>query len=185
MSKMAEFKILIRGHTGGHEQQFASSPQQFLPSAVVAPCPAASTRAWGVKATERKSVGKANPRKAPAQRGLAAHHRECELCLGMPAPQQGPGLKKKREKKREKSSNRPRRGRRLAGVFSHCSWPGGAGEQEPCAKLPALRRLHLLPERHKTQHHERGEIFPGTSAAYPTGFTSQRQFSQRQKKKIK
>lgn len=48
----------------------------------------------------RKSGGKANPRKAPAQRGLAAHHHGCALCLGMPAPQQGPGSKKKGEKKK-------------------------------------------------------------------------------------
>lgn len=91
----------------------------------------------------RKSGGKANPRKAPAQRGLAAHHHGCALCLGMPAPQQGPGSKKKGEKKKEgeKFKRAPERQAARWGFLSPLvagrSWGTRALRQAACAPPPS------------------------------------------------
>lgn len=172
---MAEFKILIGENT---QEATSSSSHPRLNSFCLQPrLPCAQRRAQepeGRKPWEENQGERQIPEKPQPREGWQHTTMDVRSAWGCrPLSKVLAQRKRGKKKKREKSSNGPRRGRRLAGVFSRRSWPGGAGEQEPCAKLPALRRLHPLPEQHKTQHHERGEIFPGTSAAYPTGFTSQ------------
>lgn len=147
MSKMAEFKILIGENT---QEATSSSSHPRLNSFCLQPwLPCAQRRAQepeGRKPWEdmgRKSGGKANPRKAPAQRGLAAHHHGCALCLGMPAPQQGPGSKKKGEKKKEgeKFKRAPERQAARWGFLSPLmagrSWGTRALRQAACAPPPS------------------------------------------------